>query len=189
MKKILLYPDKSLRAIAPVVTKVDLELLRDIEDLKALLDESDNGAGLAATQLGIIKRFFGLKDSETRETKIFINPRIVGTWGEKTFPKLIDEDKKEEDFLEGCLSFPDFYGTVKRYLKISVEWQEVEGDKLVNKKAILQGFEAIVFQHESDHLDGVLFVDHIKRDGGKFYKWAKKKKLDWDVNKVIEGKL
>lgn len=185
MKKIILYPDKSLREVAPRITKVDKTLLTEIEDLKKLLDASENGAGLAASQLGINKRFFGIKDSKKKQVDIFINPRIVGYWGEKTFPKLIGEEGKDEDFLEGCLSFPDFYGTVKRYLKIMVEWEKIEGNELKTEKATIQGFEAIVFQHEGDHLDGILFIDHVKEDGGKFYKWGKKKKIVWEVEKLF----
>ena len=104
------------------------------------------------------------------------------------------EDGGEEDFLEGCLSFPDFFGTVKRYLKIEAEWEVLQcrtdgSFELVKKTKIMNGFEAIVFQHEADHLDGVLFIDHIKRDGGKFYKWVGKEKIVWSIDKVIGGEL
>ena len=154
-----------------------------------ILEKSDNGAGLAANQIGSGKRFFGLKNSKTKKADIFINPRIVQAHGEKTYPVIKLDDGGEDDFLEGCLSFPDYFGTVKRFLKIEAEWEETGGDKLVKKTRTMNGFEAIVFQHEADHLDGILFIDHIKRDGGKFYKWAEKEKIIWSVDKVIEGKL
>ena len=50
---------------------------------------------------------------------------------------------------------------------------------------MLNGFEAIVFQHELDHLDGILFIDYIKRDGGKFYKFVGEKKVEWSIDKVV----
>lgn len=189
MKKIVLYPAKILREVLPAVKAVDKKLIEDVADLSELLEKSDNGAGLSANQIGSRKRFFGLKNVQTKKVDIFINPKIVMPFGEKVYPVIKKEDGGEDDFLEGCLSFPDYFGTVKRYLKIEAGWEEIEGDKLVKKTKTMSGFEAIVFQHEADHLDGVLFIDHIKRDGGKFYKWAADEKIVWDVNKVIEGKL
>lgn len=186
MRKIILYPDARLRQVAPIVTKVDKELLKDVEDIKVMLRESENGAGLAAPQIGVNKRFFGMKDYKTREVEVFINPRITGSWGVKDYPKLVGEDGREENFLEGCLSFPDFFGTVKRYLKIAVEWEELMENRLETRSQKLEGFEAIVWQHESDHLEGILFVDYVKREGGKFYKWAKRDKVEWNIDKVIE---
>ena len=110
---------------------------------------------------------------------------MEASFGEKTYPKIIDDDNKEGDFLEGCLSFPDLYGTVKRYLKIKVSWEEIAGEGLEVKSLTLEGFEAIVWQHESDHLDGVLFVDRIKEEGGKLYFWREDKKVLMDVNQIL----
>ena len=189
MKEIILYPAKILREKLLRVERVDKELIEDMADLDGLLEKSENGAGLAATQIGSKKRFFGLKNSKTKKVDVFINPTIVKSKGEKVYPILKSEEGGEEDFLEGCLSFPDYFGTVKRFLEIEAEWEEVEGKNLIKKTKRMKGFEAIVFQHEADHLDGVLFVDHIKRDGGKFFKWVEKDKISWNVDKVIEGKL
>lgn len=184
MSKILVYPNKILRKKAADVTKVDSQLLKQIKDLENVLEKGENAAGLAAPQLGVSKNFFGVKNGD-KKISVFINPKIKKVWGERVYPKLIGEDKKEEDFLEGCLSFPDFFGTVKRYLKIEVEWMELKGKKLVSKTKELTAFEAIVWQHESDHLEGILFVDYVKEEGGKFYKWNGKEMLRWDVEKII----
>ena len=189
MKKIVMYPAKILREELVKVLVVDQKLLDDVADLSEILEKSENGAGLSANQIGSKKRFFGLKNGQTKKVDIFVNPRIIQTFREKTYPMIKMDDGKEDDFLEGCLSFPDYFGQVKRYLKIEAEWEQIEDNKLVKKTKTMTGFEAIVFQHELDHLDGILFVDHIKRDGGKFYKWAAKEKIVWDINKVIEGKL
>lgn len=189
MKKIVIYPAESLRLKTKTIEVLTTELLKDIKTLSKILEKGDNAAGLAATQLAMDKRFFGIKDSAKKEIKIFINPAIVETYDKKIFPKIVDKDDKEEDFLEGCLSFPDYYGTVKRYLKIDASWQEIENGKLVDKREILNGFDAIVFQHELDHLNGILFVDHVKNDRGKFYKFVNKKMVVWDVEMVIKGRL
>jgi peptide deformylase len=189
MRKIVLYPAKILREVLSPVVVVGKELIKDVADLGEILEQSDNGAGLSANQINSRKRFFGVKNPETKKVDIFINPKVIKTDGEKTYPVIKLEDEGEEDFLEGCLSFPDFFGQVKRFLKIEAEWEEIEGEKLVKKTKTMNGFEAVVFQHETDHLNGILFIDHIKRDGGKFYKWAAKEKILWSIDKVIEGKL
>jgi len=178
-----MYPNKILREKVPEVLNV-AQVLKDIVDLKEVLEASENGAGLASTQLGIMKRFFGLKVGKKFE--IYINPKIYGVYGEKVYPMMVDKGKDESDFLEGCLSFPDLFGTVKRYLKIEAHWQEIVNDKLVMRKKTMNGFEAIVFQHELDHLDGILFIDHIKRDGGKLFKFIGEKKVEWEIDKLFD---
>jgi len=184
MKKILVYPNKILRKKTNIVEKVDTNLIKEIEILKKQLIAAENGAGLAAPQIGISKRFFGIKD-ENKKIKVIVNPKIKLTFGEKTFPVMVDEKGNSEDFLEGCLSFPNYWGTVKRWLKIKVEWQELIDKKLVSKSEKLDGFRAIVWQHESDHLDGIVFVDHIKEDKGKFFKSVEGKMVKWNINMII----
>lgn len=184
MENILIYPNKILRKKANEVIVIDADLLNEVEILKKQLTEAENGAGLAAPQVGISGRFFGIKD-ENKNIKIIFNPKIKKIFGEKIFPKIINDKNIEEDFLEGCLSFPNFWGTVKRWLKIEVEWQELIDKKLVSKNEVLEGFKAIVWQHESDHLDGIVFVDHIKEDKGKFFKNVEGKMKPWNVKKVI----
>lgn len=183
MREIIKFPNKILRKKTEKITKLDGELLKEIGELREILEASENGAGLAATQIGISKSFLGIKGKDG--VKILINPRMEASFGEKTYPKIIDDDNKKGDFLEGCLSFPDLYGTVKRYLKIKVSWEEIAGEGLEAKSLILEGFEAIVWQHESDHLDGVLFVDRIKEEGGKLYFWKEEKKVLMDVNQIL----
>lgn len=181
MKKIVIYPAEILRKKTEEIEKVDKKLLTNISDLKKILENGDNAAGLAAPQIGLNKRFFGSKEIGNGNVSIFINPKIEKTYGEKIYLKLIDEKKEETDFLEGCLSFPGYFGTVKRFFKVDVVWSEIEKDKLVNKKKTLEGFEAIVWQHETDHLNGIVFVDHIKEESGKFYKDADGKMTKWEM--------
>jgi len=183
MREIVKFPSKVLRKRTEKITQIDENILKEIRELEEILEESENGAGLAAPQIGISKRFLGIKDNDG--VKILINPKLEASFGEKIYPKIIGEDGVEDDFLEGCLSFPDLYGTVKRYFKIKVSWDEIAGGKLETREKILEGFEAIVWQHEVDHLDGVLFVDRIKEERGKFYFWKKEKKVAMDVNKIL----
>lgn len=170
MRKVVLYPAKILRQKTEEIRVVDRKLINEIKDLKEILEVTENGAGLAAVQIGVSKRFFGGKEFGGKEVKVFVNPRIEKAYGEKTYPKIIEKDNKESDFLEGCLSFPKYFGTVRRFLDIDVSWDEIEKGQLVRKNKRLGGFEAIVWQHESDHLDGVVFIDHIKRDNGKIFR-------------------
>jgi len=184
MAKILVYPDKILRQVSSEVKKIDDIFLSQVEILKGELSKGENAAGLAAPQLGISQRFFGIKKTN-KKVEIYINPKIFKTFGEKAYPKMVGKDNKEEDFLEGCLSVPDYFGTVKRYFKIEIEWKELRGEKFDSKRKELSGFEAIVWQHEYDHLNGILFIDYIKKEGGKFFRWNGKEMVEADLMKLL----
>ena len=183
MTKIYVYPDKILRRVSEEIKKIDDNFLSQVEILREELTKGENAAGLAAVQLGIAKRFFGIKRSD-KKVEIYVNPKIIKTFGERVFPKMVDKDNKEDDFLEGCLSVPDFFGTVKRYFKIEIQWKELRGEKFISKRKELSGFEAIVWQHEYDHLEGKLFIDYIKKEGGKFFRWNGKEMVIMDINKI-----
>lgn len=182
MRKIVLYPNKILRVVTPEIIKVTLGLKKEINDLILILKKGDNAAGLAAPQIGLSKRFFGTKEIGDGSVRVFINPKIEKTFGEMVFPVIL-ENEVEDDFWEGCLSFPDYFGTVKRYLKIKISWQEIKNDILIEKEETFGGFEAIVFQHELDHLNGIVFTDHIKEDKGKFCKMIGKEMVKTDLSK------
>lgn len=184
MAKIVMYPDKILRVKAKEIERLDKKSLNEIEDLKKILLAAENGAGLAATQIGSRKSFLGIK--EGGQVRVLVNPKLVAVYGEKVYPKMVDKEGVESDFLEGCLSFPDLFGTVKRFLKIEAEWQEIRNKKLETRSKTLEGFEAILWQHEYDHLLGILFVDHIKEEGGKLYEWKGEKKKEIEVEKLLK---
>lgn len=184
MKEIVKFPNRVLRKVTKEVRELDEKTLKEIEELKEILRTSENGAGLAAPQIGISKSFLAMKNQSG--VGVLVNPSLDQVFGEKVYPKIRNEDGSEEEFLEGCLSFPDLFGTVKRYLKIKVSFDEILGDKLKRKEKILEGFEAIVWQHEVDHLAGILFVDHIKEEGGDFFVWKEKEKIKTSVERVLE---
>jgi peptide deformylase len=188
MRKIVTYPNKVLRVKTREIRMVDKELISDIEDLKDVLkSETAHAAGLAAVQIGIEKRFFGLLIGEKKEMMVFINPRIERVYGDRVKPMMTFDDGKQEEFLEGCLSFPNLFGTVKRYLKIEVSWDEIFQNKLKRQRAVFNGIEAIAFQHEGEHLDGILFVDYIKKEGGELYKFEGEKKMKLEIDKIIKN--
>lgn len=189
MKDIVVYPNKVLRLKTKEIKKVDSGLLTDINSLTKVLEKSENGAGLAAPQVGMRRRIFARKELKSGKVMVFINPKIKKVYGVKDYVNIISKEvsgeEKQDNFLEGCLSFPGYFGMVKRHMKIEAWWQEIEKGELVEKGGLLSGFEAVVFQHELDHLDGVLFVDHVKADGGKFYKEVGGKLIEWDVNELV----
>lgn len=185
MRKIVLYPNKILRQKTKEIVKVDSKLLKDIEMLREILATTANGAGLAAVQIGLNRRFLGIKAQDGKGVSVLINPKIMTTYGKKEYLRIVDSEGKSEDFLEGCLSFPNLFGTVKRFISVEAGWQEIKSKpipnpsldraghyeyELIEVKKTLNGYESIVFQHELDHLNGVVFIDHIKKDGGKLYR-------------------
>jgi peptide deformylase len=168
-RKIVVFPHPVLRRKSRKIGRLLKSDQKLIEDLETTLEKSHSGIGLSAPQIAVSRRVFAIRDSSFQ---VFINPEIIDTFGEsKVYPITVDSEGKEEEFLEGCLSLPGLYGAVRRWLKIGVSWQEPgEGDSLVDKQAVLEGLLAIVFQHELDHLEGILFVDRVKEEGGRLYR-------------------
>lgn len=155
MKKIIEIPHESLRATAKPVTKVDKKLIKFISELEETLVKKRNprGVGLAATQVDVLLRVFCLNISRP---KIYINPEIIKTSAQKTLGP-----KEDDPIMEGCLSMPQIYGPVPRWEWVEVSYQTIsENKKLETHTERLHAFEARVFQHELDHLNGILFTDH-----------------------------
>ena len=121
--------------------------------------EHEVGVALAAVQLGQMYRIIilrnNLNDKNDRSFNVFINPVITKY-----------EGKMEEDF-EGCLSIKDIYGRVPRYHKVRVKSLDIYGKEF---RVTAEGFLARTFQHEIDHMNGKLFIDHIKNMPDAFYK-------------------
>ncbi len=156
--KIITHPHPSLRTIAQPVVTVDKQLRKFIQDLKNTLQQASNpqGVGLAATQVNAKRRIFAtLLDHQLRA---FINPEIIDHDNKTTLGP-----KKDDPYLEGCLSIPGIYGPVPRYGTIKLQFQTISGNDLVSQIEIFDDFAARVVQHEFDHLNGVLFIDYTKR--------------------------
>jgi peptide deformylase len=121
--------------------------------------EHEVGVALAAIQIDQTYRIIVVRnDFENKKDRtfgVFINPEITKLEGEL-----------KEDY-EGCLSVPDIYGKVKRYSKARIKATSLDGQPL---RVTVEGFLARIFQHEIDHLNGMVFIDHIKNDPAAFYR-------------------
>lgn len=144
--KIVAFGDPVLRQTAKPVAVFHDKLSKSVDSIAKALKSHDNGAALAAPQVGILKRII-IIDYE-KEYFELINPEILEAEGEQT------------DY-EGCLSLPGYYGMVKRYDYVKVKYQDRTGKELVVERT---GRLARCFQHEIDHLDGILFVDRMTED-------------------------
>jgi peptide deformylase len=146
VKEILRFGNPKLKRISKRVDSINEEVINLIQDMKDTL-YSTTGIGLAAPQIGVLKRviLIDLKDGE--EPIVLTNPVIVAKVG------------KEED-IEGCLSYPGYEGNVVRPKKITVQGVNVNGEKI---QYTAEGLLAKAFCHEIDHLDGVLYTDRAKK--------------------------
>ena len=147
IRKILKFPDQDLRIKAKPVETFDKELKTLTDDMFETM-HSVNGIGLAATQIGIAKQVAVIDISpEKNEPLVIVNPKI----------QILDPSKKE-DYDEGCLSIPGFFEKISRPSDIKLSYQDLNGKKQEIKP---EGLLTKVVQHELDHLNGRLFVDHI----------------------------
>jgi peptide deformylase len=166
LRDILILPDKRLRKVSEPVKKVDAGVRKLVEDMFETMYDAP-GIGLAAIQIGTPKRVVTLdlaKKEEAKNPQVFINPEIVWASDEKAL------------YEEGCLSIPEYYGDVERPAQVKVKYLDLDGEP---HEIEANGLLATCLQHEIDHLNGVLFIDHLsklKRDRvlKKFTKVAKR---------------
>ena len=161
--KILTYPDPLLREISKPVEVFDDNLKTLTENMLETMYHA-KGIGLAAPQVGVLQRIvvidtrpkdeegqrynheeMGELEKKVTQPLVLINPKIIKGYGKTTFD-------------EGCLSVPSFYETVERYEEIEVETYDLQGKKKTFKT---DGLLAICIQHELDHLESKLFIDHL----------------------------
>ena len=151
-------PDPVLRQISTPVENVDDELRALIADMFETMYDAP-GIGLAAVQVGVPKRLLvmDLQEPENpddpespvvKEPRVFINPEILSS------------SDHEVPYLEGCLSVPDQYAEVMRPDRIRARWLDEHGK---SHEEDLDGLLAVCLQHEMDHLEGVLFIDHLSK--------------------------
>ena len=150
IRPVLTAPDPRLKLVSEPVAKVDGELRTLIDDMIETMYDAD-GIGLAAIQVGVPKRML-VMDIDQRDGKknprVFINPVI--TWAS-------DEMAVTE---EGCLSIPEIWDEVERPARIKAEYLDRDGKK---QELEADGLLAVCLQHEMDHLEGILFVDHLSK--------------------------
>lgn len=179
-ENIITLPQASLRQRSKKVGLVSDEIKKLITDMEsATLDWEDSrahevGVALAAVQIDSLLRVVVVRNNfdnkKDRTFQVFINPEITKY-----------EGKLVEDY-EGCLSIKDIYGSVKRYEKVRVKAIDENGQPV---RLTAEGFLARVFQHEIDHTNGIVFIDHIKEDSGAFFRLDEKghlEPLDYDTD-------
>jgi peptide deformylase len=166
IKPLIILPDPILRQVSDPVERIDDAVRAFADDMLETMYDAP-GIGLAAIQVGVPRRMLVIdlaKEDEPKNPLVFINPQILSTSDE---PSLYEE---------GCLSIPEYYAEVERPASLTVRYQDVNGN---TQELAADGLLATCLQHEIDHLNGVLFIDHIsklKRDMviRKFTKAAKR---------------
>jgi peptide deformylase len=149
-REILVVPNPILKQVSQPVEKVDDELRVLMDDMLETMYAAP-GIGLAAVQIGVPKRVIVMdlaRPEEPPQPRYFINPEIL--WAsEETAP-----------YEEGCLSVPEIYDEVERAARVKIRYLNYQGEP-VEEDA--EGLFAVCIQHEMDHLEGVLFIDHLSR--------------------------
>ena len=150
VKTILTEPNNLLRQISKPVEKVGKEEKKIMDDMLETM-YSANGIGLAAIQIGIPKRIIVMdlsKEEGKKEPRFFVNPIIK------------NKSEKTSTYEEGCLSVVSVFAEVDRPSTCEVEYLDYNGDKKILKAS---GLLATCIQHEMDHLEGILFIDHLSK--------------------------
>lgn len=139
-REIVTYPNQILRKQAVAISKPDKSIKALINEMIQIMEEA-HGLGLAANQIGVLYKI--IVYNEGSGPKYILNPKITNFEGEQIGP-------------EGCLSFPGLQGEVKRAERVEIKGNDLKG-KSIKIKA--EGLLARIFQHETDHLNGTLFID------------------------------
>jgi len=182
-EKIITLPNPHLRQKSSKVHIVTPDTLKIIDNMTAVALDWENSrpheisAAISAVQIDQLERVVIIRsdfdDKAVREFTALINPQIVKFEGEIT-----------SDF-EGCLSVPDVYGKVPRYNKIRVKALDINGNEIRFKA---DGFLSRIIQHEIDHVNGIVFIDHIRDEKDAFFKLDKEGELQpVDYEKYIKN--
>ncbi len=166
IRPLVILPDQQLKLVSEPVGDITTEIKTLVADMFETMYDAP-GVGLAAIQIGVAKRIVTIdtsKEEGVREPRVFINPEIV--WS--------SEERRCYD--EGCLSIPEYYAEVERPDRVRVKFRDLDGKE---QEIEADGLLSTCIQHEIDHLNGVLFIDHLsklKRDRvmKKFTKAAKR---------------
>ena len=172
-REIIKLPDRRLRLKSEPVKQIDTGIRKLVDDMFETMYKAP-GIGLAAIQVGVAKRVITMdlsKKENDHVPQVFINPEIL--W----------QSEERAKFEEGCLSIPDYYEEVERPAEVRVKYLDLAGKK---REIDAEGLLATCLQHEIDHINGVLFIDHLsklKRDRviKKFTKAAKTSATKNDV--------
>jgi peptide deformylase len=165
LRPVLQFPDKRLQQVSKPIDEVTDEIRTLAGDMLEVM-YGEPGIGLAAPQLGELVRMIVVDTEWTEEDAernplVLVNPQLGAREGEITWT-------------EGCLSVPDFQADVERAERVALEARDLEGQTV---EIAAEGLQAVCFQHEIDHLDGILFIDRISRLKREMYARKRKKQL------------
>lgn len=151
-RPVVLYPDTRLKTVCAPITEINDTVRAALQDLLDTMDDAPpRTVGIAAPQIGVLLRAAIVDVSRNPKYPpghgllVLLNPRIVAHDG-------------EQFFREGCLSIPDYTANIRRFQSVTVDALAPDGTSL---RFDAEGFEAVVLQHEIDHLDGLLFLDRV----------------------------
>ena len=157
IRPLVILPDAQLRLVSKPVEAVTPEVRTLVEDMFETMYDAP-GIGLAAIQIGVPLRVVTIdlskpeakegEEPEPRKPQVFINPQV--TWSSEEFSA----------YEEGCLSIPEYYEEVERPAEVKVRYMDLDGK---TQEIAAEGLLATCLQHEIDHLDGILFIDHLSR--------------------------
>lgn len=185
--QIIKAPDPKLRVKTKPVKKINAALLNTLSEMIKLTRtfKDPEGVGLAATQIELTESFFVARLHDSKQTPPSHPSQRANRWKNygKEFvavinPKILSYSKRTKTYFEGCLSIPTIWGEVSRHTSIKVSYQDVAGQTI---SKTLTGIPAWIFQHELDHLDGILFTERVLEQKGKFYKFTGKDKTGTDM--------
>ena len=150
IREIIKLPDKRLRLVSEPVKQIDAGIRKLVDDMFETMYKAP-GIGLAAIQVGVAKRVITMdlsKKEDDHTPQVFINPEIL--W----------QSEERAKFEEGCLSIPEYYEEVERPAEVKVKYLDLAGKK---REIDAKGLLATCLQHEIDHINGVLFIDHLSK--------------------------
>jgi peptide deformylase len=150
IKPLVILPDPILRQVSRPVERFDTALRKLSDDMLETMYDAP-GIGLAAIQVGEPLRMLVIdlsKEDDPRAPQVFVNPEVLASSDDRS------------TYEEGCLSIPDYYAEVERPASVTVKYVDIDGKP---HEVAAEGLLAVCLQHEIDHLNGVLFIDHISR--------------------------
>ncbi len=171
LMKVVTAPDPRLRAKTKMVKKITPQLLQTIKEMEKVTNsfKDPEGVGLASTQIGQGEQYFISKNKDGSFKAVF-NPKILSL------------SPKKKVYLEGCLSILNYYGEVTRSLTVKVSYQNAQGQQITET---LRGLDAWIFQHEYDHLQGRLFIDHVMENKTRLFKVVGKDRAGAEIFEEI----
>ncbi len=171
-QKVLISKSKLVKSFGPNLQK----LVADMSDtLISCIDPI--GVGLAAPQVGVNLRVFISRPNPNNKIKIFINPEILSIDPDHVVETPNPNEDQNEAF-EGCLSIPRIWSPVSRPQKITISWQDIKGK---SHQKEFEGFDAVIIQHEVDHLDGILFTRRASEQNAIVYEEKNKKLYEMKI--------